>query len=87
MWWFMNGSHSSLSTTQRRFNGAWVQGRVQGITARSTQSLILGLQPPHHLLHPFLPDVGVNLGGADALVPQQGLDVHSLGPGVEQVRA
>jgi len=43
-------------------------------------------QPPHHLLHPLLPDVGVNLGGTDALVPQQGLDVHQLRPGVEQVR-
>ena len=44
-------------------------------------------QPPHHLLHPVLPDVGVNLGGVDGGVPQQGLDVHQLGPGVEQVVA
>ena len=42
-------------------------------------------QPPHHLLHPLLPDVGVNLGGADALMAQQGLDVHQFRPGVEQV--
>ena len=43
------------------------------------------LQPRHHLLHPFLADVGVNLGGGDALVAEQGLDVHQLRPGVEQV--
>jgi hypothetical protein len=49
-----------------------------------------GLTTPHnlrhHLLHPLLPDVGVNLGGGDALVAEQGLDVHQFGPGVEQVR-
>ena len=33
-------------------------------------------QPCHHLLHPLLADVGVNLGRGDALVAQQGLDVH-----------
>ena len=43
-------------------------------------------QPPHHLLHPRLPDVGVNLGGAEALVAQQGLDIHQFGPGVEEIR-
>ena len=43
------------------------------------------LQPPHHPLHPFLPDVGVNLGGADALVTEQGLDVHQFRARVEQV--
>ena len=37
-------------------------------------------QPRHHLLHPLLADVGVNLGGGDALVAQQGFDVHQLGP-------
>ena len=42
-------------------------------------------QPRHHLLHPILPDVGVNLGGGDALVAEQGFDVHQLGPGVEEV--
>ena len=42
-------------------------------------------QPPHQLLHPLLPDVGVNLRRSDALVAEQGLDVHQLGPGVEQV--
>ena len=35
--------------------------------------------PPRH------PDVGVNLRGGDAFVPQQGLDVHPFGPGVEPV--
>ena len=43
------------------------------------------LQPRHHLLHPLLADVGVNLGGTDALVAEQRLDVHPLGPGVQQV--
>lgn len=43
-------------------------------------------QPPHHLLHPRLPDVGVNLRGADALVPQQGLADHQVRPGDEPVR-
>jgi hypothetical protein len=45
----------------------------------------LRLQPRHHLLHPFLPHVGVNLGGGDALVTQQGLDVHQFGPSVQEV--
>ena len=44
-----------------------------------------GSQPPHHPLHPFLPHVGINLRGADALVAEQGLDVHPFRPGVEQV--
>ena len=39
----------------------------------------------YHLLQPFLPDVGVNLGGRNALVAQQRLDVHPFGPGVKQV--
>ena len=43
-------------------------------------------QPPHPLLHPLLPDVGVNLGGGDGLMAEQRLDIHQLGPGVEQVR-
>jgi hypothetical protein len=38
--------------------------------------------PPRH---PLLPDVGVNLGGGDALVAEQGLDVHQVGPGVEEI--
>ena len=42
-------------------------------------------QPCHHLLHPLLADVGVNPGGGDALVAEQGLDVHPFRPGVEQV--
>ena len=42
-------------------------------------------QPRHHLLHPVLPDVGVNLGGGDAFVAEQGLDVHPFRPGVERV--
>ena len=42
--------------------------------------------PPHPLLHPRLPDVGVNLSGVDGFVAQQGLDVHPFRPGVEQVR-
>ncbi len=42
-------------------------------------------QPRHHLLHPLLADVGVNLGGGDGLMTEQGLDVHQLGPGVEQI--
>ena len=37
-------------------------------------------QPRHPLLHPLLPDVGVNLGGADALVAEQGLEVHPSAP-------
>ncbi len=41
-----------------------------------------GSQPPHHLLHPHLPDVGVNLRGADALMAQQGLDVDQVRAGV-----
>ena len=49
-------------------------------------AILLGLQPPHHLLHPLLSDVGVNLGGGDALMTEQRLDVHQFGPGVEQVR-
>jgi len=28
--------------------------------------------PRHHLLHPRLPDVGVNLGGGQVDVPEQG---------------
>ena len=43
------------------------------------------LQPPHHPLHPLLPDVGVNLGGGDGLMAEQRLDIHQFGPGVEQV--
>ena len=35
------------------------------------------LQPPHHLLHPFRPDVGVDLGGGDALVAEQGLRAYT----------
>lgn len=46
---------------------------------------ILGLQPPHHPLHPLLPDVGVNPGGGDALVAGHGLDVHPFGTGVQQM--
>ena len=42
-------------------------------------------QPPHHLLHPFLPDVGVHRGGGDALVAERGLDVHPFGSGVAPV--
>ena len=42
-------------------------------------------QPRHHLLHPLLAHVGVNLGGGDALVAQQRLDIHQFRPGVEQV--
>ena len=42
-------------------------------------------QPRHHLLHPFLPDVGVHLGGGDALVAEQRLDVHPLGSGVQEM--
>ena len=45
----------------------------------------LPLQPRHHLLHPLLSDVGVNLRGGDALVAQERLDVHQLRAGVEQV--
>jgi len=30
-------------------------------------------------------DVGVNLGGGQVDVPQQRLDVHPLGPGVQQI--
>ena len=45
-------------------------------------SLNLRSQPRHHPLHPLLPDVGVNLGGGDALVAEQRLDVHQFGPGV-----
>ena len=44
---------------------------------------LLTLQPPHHPLHPRLPDVGVNLGSSNALVTEQGLDVHQFGSGVE----
>ena len=44
------------------------------------------LPPPHHLFHPFLPDVGVHRGSADGLVAQQGLDVHPFSPDVAQVR-
>jgi len=47
--------------------------------------LSLRSQSRHHPLHPFLPDVGVNRGGGDALVPQQRLNVHQFRPGVEQV--
>ena len=36
-------------------------------------------QPPHPLLHPLLADVGVHLGGGDALVAQQGLEVQPFG--------
>ena len=36
--------------------------------------------------HPRLADVGVNLRGADALVPQQRLEVHPVRAGVEPVR-
>lgn len=42
-------------------------------------------QPPHPLLHPLLPNVGVNLGGTDALVAEQRLNVHPFRPGVEEV--
>ena len=42
-------------------------------------------QPRHPLLHPLLADVGVNLGGGDTLVAEQGLDVHQLGSGVKQI--
>ena len=42
-------------------------------------------QLPHRLLHPLLPDVGVNLCGGDALMAQERLDVHPFGPGVEPV--
>ena len=45
-----------------------------------------GSQPPHHPLHPFLPHVGINLRGADALVAEQGLEVHPFHPGVEPIR-
>jgi len=42
-------------------------------------------QPRHHLLHSVLTDVGVNLCGGDAFMAEQGLDVHQVRPGVEQV--
>ena len=42
-------------------------------------------QPRHPLLHPLLPDVGVNLGGVEGGVPQQRLDVHPFRAGVEPV--
>ena len=32
-----------------------------------------------------VPNVGVNLGGGDALVTEQRLDVHPLGPGVREI--
>ena len=53
---------------------------------KNTTKLFTSLQPPHHLLHAFLPDIGINLGGGDALVAQQGLDVHQFRAGVEQVQ-
>ena len=34
-------------------------------------------QSRHHLLHALLADVDVNLGGGDALVAEQGLDVFT----------
>ena len=30
--------------------------------------------------------MGVNLGGGDALVAEQGFDIHQFDPGVQQVR-
>ena len=36
-------------------------------------------KPPHHPLHPLLPDVGVNRGGVDRRMPQQCRDVHPFG--------
>ena len=65
----------------RRFLG--ITGRqISGEGARKPRD---NSQPPHPLLHPFLIDVGVNLGGTEALVAEQGLEVHPLGPGVEPV--
>ena len=54
--------------------------RLVGSSMRPARS-----QPRYHLLHPLLPHVGVNLGGGDRLMAQQGLDVHQLRPGVEQI--
>ena len=54
-------------------------GKLVGI-GRSRHS-----QSRHHLLHLFRADVGVNLGGGDTLVAEQGLDVHQLGSGVKQI--
>ncbi|MCC8988375.1 MAG: hypothetical protein LM523_11800 [Candidatus Contendobacter sp.] len=35
---------------------------------------------------PFLPDVDVKRGYRNALMAEQGLDVHPFRPGVEQIR-
>ncbi len=37
------------------------------------------LNPLHQLAQSFLPRVGINLRGGDALMAQQGLDVDQLG--------
>lgn len=57
-------------------------GLARGIVIRTR--LCLTTSPPP--FHPLLPHVGVNPGGGDALVAEQGLDVHPFRPGVERVR-
>ena len=81
--------------------GTWLTGRRISREGRQSRRLVRpesassagrhcrsptrASQPPHHFLHPLLADVGVNLGGRNALVAEQRLDVHQLGPGVEPV--
>ena len=43
------------------------------------------LQPRHHLLHPLLVHVGVDLGRGQVDVPQQRLNVHPFRAGVQEM--
>ena len=55
------------------------------MTKSPTRSKSLLSQAADDGFHPLLPDVGVNLRGGDALMTEQGLDVHQFRARVEQV--
>ena len=51
----------------------------------ATHSVVRSSQLVHHRRHPVLIDMGVNLRRRQVHMPQQGPNVHQLGPGVEPV--
>ena len=77
-----------LGLTGQRITGESVENAVlnrpspvdphgcAALRAVSAVDIICRLQPRHPLLHPLLPDVGINLRGGDALMAEPGLEVH-----------
>ena len=65
-----------------RLRQAWAN--AAGSTPRFRAFIAHFSKPRHHPRHTILTDVGVDLRGREIHVPEQRLDVHELGAGLEQ---